>query len=199
MEDDEVPPVARAVAEVRGEQHDREGEEVRRSGEGLGGERREGHFVDDGGEERGQGREGDVAREEHEGGEVAFWVCEGQRDFVEVESRFSFCTVGFLSRLCAVEAEFGDSFFSAGEKARGVGAVGDLVPREDGGDNAGGAFDEKEQAPGGNGDAGAGFGDEPSETACKARGQGRGGDKEAGPKRQLFSFEEERKQKWDAG
>ena len=55
-------------------QHGGEGEEVGWRSEGLRCEGREGHAVDDCGEEDGEGCEGDVDAEEHEGLEVGFGV-----------------------------------------------------------------------------------------------------------------------------
>ena len=46
--------------------------------------------MDDGWEEGGKGRECDVAGEEHEGGEIAFWVRQGMRDLAPIEFRFLF-------------------------------------------------------------------------------------------------------------
>lgn len=123
------------------------------------GEGRKGHFVYDGGEEGRERGEGDVAAEEHEGGEVAFWVRESLADFAPVKFRFWFFFLqgSFLLAGFDGETECGDAFFAASEEARAGRAVGDLVPGDNGGDDAGGAFNEEEEAPGGDRDVLAGF------------------------------------------
>ncbi len=161
VEDDKVAAVLGAVGEEGSEEDDKEGEEVRWGGEGLRGERGVGHFVDDGREEGGKAGEGDVAAEEHEGGEVAFWVGEGLADVVEVEFGVFFGEGVFFCGFGGREAELSDFLFAAGQEFGLGGAVGDLVPGDHGRDDAWGALYQEQQSPGCDWDVLAGFCDQP--------------------------------------
>lgn len=65
------------------------------------------------------------------------------------------------------ETETRDLFLARCEVGGGVGAVGDMVPCEDGNDDAGEAFDEEEESPWCDGGSLSEFDDPPCEGTCE--------------------------------